>query len=52
MRECQCRNWQNFDLNIIAHLLAKGVLKRKANFDKYSLKEAKIDLKRGLFWIS
>jgi hypothetical protein len=28
MRECQCRNWQICDLNIIAHLSAKGFLKK------------------------
>jgi hypothetical protein len=37
MRECHGRNWQIFDLNIIAHFLAKRIFDKSANFEKYSL---------------
>ena len=33
------RNWQIFDLNIIAHFLAKRIFDKSANFEKYSLRE-------------
>ena len=39
MREWNGRNWQLFDLNIIAHFLAKRIFDKSANFEKYSLRE-------------
>jgi hypothetical protein len=55
MRECYCRNWQIFDLNIIAHFLAKRIFDKSANFEKYSLREiddVKTEFRRIFFLVS
>ena len=50
------RNWQIFDLNIIAHFLAKRIFDKSANFEKYSLREIDdvktefLMLRLSLFW--
>ena len=48
------RNWQIFDLNIIAHFLAKRIFDKSANFEKYSLREiddVKTEFRRIFFLV-